>query len=104
MTVLSRHTWAGNIRELRNTVQRMVVLTDGPTLTLKDVPRDLRGYDSSEAAVGGEAALAGRTMEDIECEAIRETLKMTGGNRKAAADLLQIGERTLYRKIEKFGL
>ena len=39
-----------------------------------------------------------------EQEAIQETLNMTGGNRKAAAELLQIGERTLYRKIEKYDL
>ncbi len=43
-------------------------------------------------------------MEDIERDAIRQTLELTGGNRKQAAKLLQIGERTLYRKIEKFDL
>ena len=106
MAALSRHPWRGNIRELRNVVQQMVVLADGPQLTLRDLPRELRGHDSGELPPpgGGDASLAGRTMEEIEREAIRETLKMTGGNRKSAAELLQIGERTLYRKIEKYGL
>ncbi|MBX3466103.1 MAG: sigma-54-dependent Fis family transcriptional regulator [Planctomycetes bacterium] len=105
MTALRRHAWPGNIRELRNVVQRMVVMADGPRLTARDLPRELRGAEPVE--VGAPAApigLAGRPMDEIEKEAIRETLRLTDGNRKAAADLLQIGERTLYRKIEKFGL
>ena len=106
MAALTRHAWSGgNIRELRNVVQSMVVLSEGPRLTLGDVPREVRGAGGAEPAPTAEAAgLAGRTMEEIERDAIAETLTLTGGNRKAAADLLQIGERTLYRKIEKFGL
>jgi DNA-binding NtrC family response regulator len=105
MAALSRHPWPGNIRELRNVVQNMVVLAESPQLTLADVPRGVRASEPADFAGGeGDASLAGRTMEEIEREAIRETLKMTGGNRKAAAELLQIGERTLYRKIEKYDL
>ncbi len=104
LAILSRHVWKGNIRELRNVIQNMVVLSSGPRLTLRDVPRELRGHESAEAPAQGDTTLAGRSMEEIEREAIRETLKLTGGNRKAAADLLQIGERTLYRKIEKYDL
>lgn len=104
LAVLSRHGWKGNIRELRNVIQNMVVLASGPRLTLRDVPRELRGHESAEAPAQGDVSLAGRSMEEIEREAIRETLKLTDGNRKAAADLLQIGERTLYRKIEKYDL
>jgi DNA-binding NtrC family response regulator len=108
LAALRRHSWPGNIRELRNVLQQMVVLAEAPRLTLKDVPRELRGAEASTevaaAAAGGGAALAGRSMDEIERDAIRETLRLTDGNRKAAADLLQIGERTLYRKIEKYGL
>ena len=46
----------------------------------------------------------GMTMEDLEREAIRAALESVGGNRRRASELLQIGERTLYRKIKKFGL
>ncbi|RMG10246.1 MAG: sigma-54-dependent Fis family transcriptional regulator [Planctomycetota bacterium] len=105
MAALTRHSWRGNIRELRNVVQQMVVLAEGPTLTVRDLPRELRGHESGETlADPSSASLAGRSMEEIERDAIRETLKLTGGNRKAAAELLQIGERTLYRKIDKYGL
>jgi two-component system, NtrC family, response regulator HydG len=106
LAALRRHPWPGNIRELRNVVQQMVVLADGSRLTLRDVPREYRGGEGAEAAAPATSAagLAGRSMDDIEKEAIKETLRLTDGNRKAAADLLQIGERTLYRKIEKYGL
>ena len=113
LTVLRRYRWPGNIRELRNIVNRMVVLADGPLLALRDVPRELRAPgDVVEAdvpaltttAAPGASILAGRSMDDIERDAIVETLRLTNGNRKEAADLLQIGERTLYRKIEKYGL
>lgn len=107
---LVSYPWTvGNIRELRNKIEKIVVLANGPRIGLRDLPRELRGaategldYDPGPSA--GEPALAGRTMEDIERDAIRQTLELTGGNRKQAAKLLQIGERTLYRKIEKFDL
>ncbi len=103
LALLSRHPWSsGNIRELRNAIHRMVVLADGPRLTVQDVPREVRGWEPGEGPTSG--ALAGRTMDEIERDAIRETLNMTDGNRKAAAELLQIGERTLYRKIKEYDL
>ncbi|HBP21705.1 MAG TPA: sigma-54-dependent Fis family transcriptional regulator, partial [Planctomycetes bacterium] len=92
-----------NIRELRNVVERLVILANGPVIELRDLPRELRGAEAAAGEVEG-AALAGRSMDDIEREAIRQTLELTEGNRKQAAQMLQIGERTLYRKIEKYGL
>jgi two-component system response regulator HydG len=59
------------------------------------------------AAVSGDAGigeLVGRPLEEIESLYIAETLKATGGNREEAANLLGIGERTLYRKIKEYGL
>ncbi|MEZ6189265.1 MAG: sigma-54 dependent transcriptional regulator [Planctomycetota bacterium] len=103
MAALQRYDWPGNIRGLRNKVQHMVVLADSPVLTLRDVPREVRGADAVELPADG-ASLAGRSMNDIERDAIAATLELVDGNRKQAAELLEIGERTLYRKIEKYGL
>ncbi|MCA8924660.1 MAG: sigma-54-dependent Fis family transcriptional regulator [Planctomycetes bacterium] len=103
LAALQRFDWPGNIRGLRNKVQHMVVLADSPRLSLRDVPREVRGAELPEPEAAG-ASLAGRSMEDIERDAIAATLELVGGNRKQAADMLEIGERTLYRKIEKYGL
>jgi len=103
MAALQRYDWPGNIRGLRNKVQHMVVLADSPRLSLQDVPREVRGA-AADAPEPGSASLAGRSMNDIERDAIAATLDLVGGNRKQAAELLEIGERTLYRKIEKYGL
>ena len=56
------------------------------------------------ALEGGVAALVGRRLEEVERILITETLKLTGGNREQAAELLGIGERTLYRKIKEYQL
>jgi DNA-binding NtrC family response regulator len=98
-----------------------------PTVTLdvRHIPDDIRTPDEAEhgsvagggasgardddapalgtgAAAGG--TLAGTTLEQLERNAIRDTLKLTGGNREHAAKLLGIGERTLYRKLKEYGL
>jgi two-component system response regulator HydG len=81
------------------------------TLDVDDLPLELDPdapvAATSTAAVdmtAGLSALVGRPLEEIEKVFIAETLKLTGGNREQAADLLGIGERTLYRKIKEYQL
>ena len=67
------------------------------------IPADVRaGEDEGESHAGG--SLAGTSLEQLEKRAIRETLRLTGGNREQAAQMLGIGERTLYRKLKEYGL
>jgi two-component system response regulator HydG len=101
LRILTRQPWKGNIRELRNVVERMVVLARGNLLDERDVPDELRSREDAAPTLGG---LGGRSLEEVEREQIRQTLELTSGNRKEAAKLLKIGERTLYRKIELYGL
>ena len=107
--VLMAHGWPGNVRQLRNAVDTMVVLSSGPKLTVADLPPDLRpagtgGPAASAAGPGGLDNVGGISLEQLEREAIRKTLELTHGNREQAAKLLGIGERTLYRKIREYGL
>jgi len=100
--VLMSHDWPGNVRQLRNVIENMVVLAGEGKLTVEDLPAELRG-----PARGGQermSALAGVSISEAERELIRNTLKMVGGNRQQAAKILGIGERTLYRKIKEYGL
>jgi DNA-binding NtrC family response regulator len=102
MMRLVSYSWPGNVRELLNVVQKMVVMCEGETIDVRDVPEEIRESDQNGSVSIG--SLAGVGLDQLEKEAIRQTLAMTGGNREQAADLLGIGERTLYRKLKEYGL
>ena len=100
--ILMSYSWPGNVRQLKNAVDTMVVLAAGPKLNLASLPPDIR--PAAGAATGGMNNLVGISIEQAEKELIRNTLKLMNGNREQAAKSLGIGERTLYRKIKEYGL
>jgi two-component system response regulator HydG len=104
--VLLSHSWPGNVRELRMAIENMVVLSNGEWLGVESLPQGIRPATTASAAASasGDLHLAGLSMEQVEREHIRSTLKMTQGNRGEAAKILGIGERTLYRKIKEYGI
>ncbi len=102
---LFSYEWPGNVRQLRNAVETMVVLDVDGMLDLDDLPPELTEVEESQTgatALGGPVELVGRSMDAIERWAIEQTLTLTGGNREEAARILNIGARTLYRKLEKY--
>lgn len=108
---LLAYDWPGNVRQLRNVIESMVVVDIDGTLDVDDLPLELEPQAGEEPHVpenvdmhAGLATLVGKSLEEIERIFIAETLKLTGGNREQAAELLGIGERTLYRKIKEFQL
>jgi len=101
MMRLVAYSWPGNVRELLNLVQRLVVTVEGDTIDVHDVPAEIHAPDDESLSMG---SLAGVGLDRLEKEAIRQTLAMTGGNREQTAQLLGIGERTLYRKLREYGL
>jgi two-component system response regulator HydG len=103
-TLLLRYDWPGNVRELRNAIENMVLLARGDVLGVDDVPDSVKQLDGRVERDGDGYVLAGRSMGDVERDLIRENLKLFGGNREKTAKVLQIGERTLYRKIKEYGL
>lgn len=111
MMRLTSYHWPGNVRQLLNVVQNMVVTaigegSSGP-LDARHIPPDIRSEDDAEATPDSglaAAGLAGTSLEQLEKRAIRETLRLTAGNREQAAKMLGIGERTLYRKLKEYGL
>ncbi len=157
MMRLTAYAWPGNVRQLLNVIQNMVVMAMGEAaqaggsttaeaparIDTRHIPDEVSSPDlpdddalsadggaglsggaaggvgagggggaggSSSAAtsggggVGGMGSLAGTSLEQLEKRAIRETLRLTAGNREKAAQLLGIGERTLYRKLKEYGL
>ncbi len=101
---LYRYDWPGNVRELRNCLEHMIVLTEDNTLSEKVMPEYLFRHMRLMPEEDSMDAMAGRALDDIEKMHIARTLELVDGNRVKAADLLGIGERTLYRKIRKYDL
>ncbi|MHC4740002.1 MAG: sigma-54 interaction domain-containing protein, partial [Planctomycetota bacterium] len=102
-TLLSNYDWPGNIRQLRNCIRTMVVMCDRDKLDVQDVPPEIaqrRQLPSGDRA----ADLGGMPLDELEKQAIIDTLARTGNNREKAAKILGIGERTLYRKIKEYNL
>ena len=104
-TTLMAYDWPGNIRQLMNVIQNMVVIAEGDTLEPRHLPAEISGSTDSAAGNGtGLQAVGGMSLDQLEKQAIRETLRTTAGNREQAAKMLGIGERTLYRKLKEYGL
>jgi DNA-binding NtrC family response regulator len=129
MDYLKNAAWDGNIRELRNAIETAIILAQTETLDLGDfsaefqtsfadsevdsdpdtqmgIPVGLDTPDNEEGSVdadGEKVGTVGMTMEEIEKEAISKTLAETGNNKKRTAEMLGIGLRTLYRKLESYG-
>ena len=101
MECLKRYGWHGNVRELRNVVERSIVIAGEGKLTVDDLPLELRNSALNTEETGG---LSDFDMANIEKNHIRRVLQHTGGNKTEAARLMHIGLTTLYRKIEEYGL
>jgi two-component system response regulator HydG len=102
--ILFRYQWPGNVRELRNCIEHMIVATTDQVLGEDDLPDymlEQMGRLREEPTL---SALAGQPLEELEKLHIQRTLDLVDGNRERAAELLGIGERTLYRKIQKYDL
>jgi len=92
---LQNYPWKGNIRELRNVLERALILCDGDTLEPAFLPSDFQAHTD----IG-----SGFSLAAAESRQIRQALNQTGGNKTEAARLLGIGISTLYRKIEEYGI
>lgn len=101
LNILKAFNWPGNIRQLRNSIRMMAVMTDSEKLDVKDIPAEIHQVRQLSGQV---APLAGVSLNDIERQAIIDTLAKVSNNREKAAKLLGIGERTLYRKLKEYNI
>ena len=99
--LLSNYAFPGNVRELENIIERAVALCRGDTIHSHDLPQDLVDLELHVYPLPNNSFLR---LEELEKDYIRHILKITGGNRAGAAQILGIDRTSLWRKIKKYGL
>ncbi len=99
MDYLCQYNWPGNIRELKNTIQRAVVMGSSEILQLEQITSLITHQDMKQSE---KVLPAGKALEDVEKDLIYNTLEMTGGNKTRAAELLKITTRTLRNKLNRY--
>ncbi|MBN2456274.1 MAG: sigma-54-dependent Fis family transcriptional regulator, partial [Sedimentisphaerales bacterium] len=104
MSILVGYRWPGNVRQLRNSIRTMVVMCDRDEISVQDIPPEIYQVRQLGAGTTSSKQLVGMALDELEKQAIAQTLAQTEGNREKAAKILGIGERTLYRKIKEYKL
>jgi two-component system response regulator HydG len=94
LEVFRDYEWPGNIRELENVIQRLVVMSDSRTIDVPDLPSLMRFCIPKDAGLG-------RTLAEVESEYIRNVLASVNGNKTRAAQILHIDRKTLREKLQK---
>lgn len=101
LAALDRQPWKGNIRELRNVIERSLIVCEGDRLDVTDLPLDIQNAHYEQSSVSGPDSFE---LSAMERRHIARVLEHTKGNKTEAARLLKIGLTTLYRKIEEYKL
>ena len=118
LSALKLHRWRGNIRELKNAIEKAVIMSEGETLTLQDLQMSISLPDNSPSShspmsLGGGALHAqgkgeqeynGETLEMQEERTIRAAMEKCGGNLSLVAKTLNISRPTLYSKLKKYNI
>ena len=107
MKILMRHPWPGNIRELRNTVERLTLLADSPTLKPEDLPYEIRSApEGSETGGEGPAFVRlppeGLNIYDLERDLLYQAMDLAGGNKTRAGRLLGLNRDQVRYWLKKY--
>ncbi len=103
LRILASHPWPGNVRELENTIQRTMLLSHGTRIEAGDLKQIDWARHEGSGGQGLEAQIR-RVAADAERQLILNALQTTGWNRTAAAELLQVSRKTLFNKMQLYGI
>jgi two-component system response regulator HydG len=97
MNLLTDYEWTGNVRELENTVESILVINSPDVIDVQHLPQEMRDFKQRPEAI---FIKIGTPLEEVEREILIQTLRATKGNKRKAAQLLGINVRTIHRKME----
>ena len=98
MTLLTEYEWTGNVRELENTIESIMVINSPEVIDISHLPPEVREFEGGSEVI---SIKIGTPFEEVEREILIRTLKATRGNKRKAAQLLGINVRTVHRKMEE---
>jgi two-component system response regulator HydG len=101
---LLAYSWPGNVRELQNAMERAVALAQYDQVTVDDLPEKIRAYRPSHVLIAADDPSELVPLEEAERRYILRVVESVGGNKTLAARILGIGRKTLYRKLQQYGL
>lgn len=107
LKLIYEYDWPGNVREMENTIERCMIISENDTLDIDDLPQHIKAADTSMIADHQSVMFTDDNIipfEKIKEKSIRHALKVTGGNIVEAARKLQLGRATIYRLMEKYGI
>jgi len=102
--VLERYRWPGNIRELRNFSERMLILCRGRSIEVENLPLEMRGGSRTDRVGEYHLPATGVRLDELEVSLIHQALDRTGGNRSRAARLLGLTRDTLLYRLKKYAI
>ena len=103
VSALMNYSWPGNIRELENIIERMIIMAGDDKITVDLLPPQILGAASADSSVSLEIPEEGLSIDKVELDLINNALKKAGGNKSNAAKLLGITRRKLYSMMERLG-
>jgi DNA-binding NtrC family response regulator len=95
IAAFQEYHWPGNVRQLRNIIERAVVLSQNESITLTDLPAEFCLFGENPKAV----AASGKTLREVELQAIRQALQKCNGNKSLTAKMLKISRKSLYKRL-----
>ncbi|HVA77285.1 MAG TPA: sigma-54 dependent transcriptional regulator [Candidatus Binataceae bacterium] len=100
LAALRSHPWPGNVRQLRNVIERAMIVCDGRMIGKHDLPDEFRAASQSDS--GYFKIRLGSSLDEVEREIISRTIEFTGGNKTRAAQVLGVSAKTLYNKLDRY--
>ena len=101
LEALKAYLWPGNVRQLRNVIERALIVGGGPLITVADLPPELGSGGPRDL---GFQVRVGSSLDDVERTLIYRTIEFAGGNKTRAAEILGVSIKTLYNRLERYAI